>query len=183
MNELKDHEKSILSDLEREVTSSISNLISEKIDETEDEPKIVLESNESTIVEDEKSNTIHENEKEKILMKHLLSVPAANSTEITTVKTSLTNEEMITRTEVTNEELKLRKIIYQTDSDEKKIESNINDSHVDEDDIDERQRLVIAISDDEGSEISTKAKKNIRSEGRKITSSLKLKETLQQGEK
>lgn len=182
MNELKELEKSIMNDSEREVTSSIFDPKS-KVDETEDEPKIVLEL--AIVEDDQKSKKICENE--RILLKHLLSVPAATSTE--TTKTATTSEEMITRTEVTNEELKLRKIIYQTDSDEKKsataeIESIFisDNSHVDED---EEKRLVIAISDDEVvSEVLTKTKKNV-SDGRKTTSSsLKLltKETQQQGE-
>jgi hypothetical protein len=167
MNESSEEGKSIDNEnVISEVTNTNSTpIIDSKVEETEEIPTILHES-----IEDEKSKTI---EKE-MLLKQLLSVSAATST----TETSLTAiEEMITRTEVTNEQLKLRKIIYQTDNEEKKPESG--DGHVDEDD----RRLVIAISDDEGSESIAKAKQNIRSSLDERKTSRKSNGTHQQGEK
>lgn len=79
------------------------------------------------------------------LLKSLLSASTALS--------ELVDEKMITTTEVTDEKLKLKKILYQSDQDEKDEDSttpnghslNVSDGQIDDDD----RRLVIDISDDE----------------------------------
>lgn len=161
MNESEEQMQSVKNDT-ISLTEGSTPLLETKIDDLKkDEPIIELPidpiKDENKIENDENS------------LKNLLSVPAASIA-------VPVPEEMITRTEVTNEELKLRKIIYVTDNDEKKVDSN--DGHVDEDD----RRLVIAISDDEGSELLAKAKKKVRSSETSVRkAALKTNETHRQG--